>query len=214
MTTAHASTTLMWAVKRGVIDIWRVLPTALGWGAAGSVTLVPIILAISIGAPGWIVALGALPPALAATLMSRFAATAIRGESLSMRVLLRPDPVLAAALAVLPAAAGFLLSAQGAAQQVIGVLAAAVAMLITLPTLAYGALRGRYGLAALRGGLILVLMRPGWAVTLTALAVLLGFAVAATAGVLILVAGPFLLGVAVSVTNAQLEDVDRLQGVA
>jgi hypothetical protein len=51
---------------------------------------------------------------------------------------------------------------------------------------AYGAVRGRPGGAALRGGLVLAILRPDLAITQSAMAVLAGFAVIASAGALIL----------------------------
>jgi len=86
-------------------------------------------------------------------------------------------------------------------------------MLLVLPyTLSYGALRGRRGLQALRGGLILVAYRPIWAFTLVAIGVLGAFAVVATAGVLAPVVAPLLLTIAATHTAALLDEIDARQG--
>ena len=83
---------------------------------------------------------------------------------------------------------------------------------LVLPSaFAYGAVRERHGLRALRGGLILVAMRPGWALTLAALGCLGGFAVAASGGVLLPVVPPLLLTIAATQTAELLGRVDELQ---
>lgn len=200
-------------VRRGVLAIWRVLPRALAAGFGASVACAPLAAALLAAAPGWILALATLPPMLAATGLSGFATRALRDEALPVASWLRTDPVLALVLAAAAALAALLLTSPGSAQ-LAGAVVAALLLLVGLPALAYGAVRGRSGLSALRGGAILAIVRPGWTLTLASLAVLAAFAAVASAGVLALVAGPMLLGVAVSATAAQLDEIDHLQGVA
>lgn len=211
-TTAPA-VTLVWAVKRGLVETWRVLPLAIVAGLIGTAATAPLVIAALAGAPGWMLAATVLPPALAATSLAAVAARVLRGESVPFSVLGRVDPVLSVLLACTVVVAGTLLTSPGPVQLAGAVLAAVVAM-VTLPALAYGAVRGRAGLTALRGGFILALLRPGWALSLAAFAVLAGFAVAASAGVLALVAGPFLLGIATSLVAALLDEIDHQQGDA
>jgi hypothetical protein len=86
------------------------------------------------------------------------------------------------------------------------------ALLLVAPSaLAYGAVRGRRGWSALRGGLILAVYRPVWALTLVALGCLGGFAVVASAGVLAPAVPPLLLTIAATQTAALLDEIDARQ---
>ena len=76
-----------------------------------------------------------------------------------------------------------------------GVLAASVAgalgMLVLPLAFAYGAVRGRRGVAALRAATIIAILHPGLALTLAGVACLAAFACVASAGVLLVVAPAF-----------------------
>lgn len=211
--TTLAASTLPWAIRRGAVAVWHDLPRAILAGLLGTVSLVPFVLALTAAAPGWIVGATVLLPALAATMIAGIAARAVRHHGIPLRAFVSTDPVLALMIGAVAILAGMLLISPGSAQ-LAGAALAALLLFVGCPALAYGAVRGRRGLAALRGGILLALMRPGWALTLTAFAVLAGFAVAASAGVLAVVAAPFLLGVAASLVSYQLDEVDALQGVA
>ncbi|WP_432972973.1 hypothetical protein [Dactylosporangium sp. CA-233914] len=131
-------------------------------------------------------------------------ANAGRVDGPRLAALRRVDPVLALLLSV----AGLALIAPW------GVVPAAAALLVGPYALAYGAVRGKRGLAALRGGVILAAYRPAWALTLTGLTVIGAFIAAASAGVLALAVAPLLLTIAARQTSALLSQIDALQGGA
>jgi len=153
------------------------------------------------GAPRWVAAAAVLPPLLALTGVAAFAAQVARGDGPSLGALRRVDPVLALVLSV----GGLALLAPW------GVAPAAAVLIVGPYALAYGAVRGRRGLAALRGGVILAAYRPAWALTLTGLTVVSAFAVAASAGVLALIVAPLLLAVAARQTATLLAEIDARQ---
>jgi hypothetical protein len=128
-------------------------------------------------------------------LATGIAAVVAREPRRALRVaLLEGDAALGATLG-LTADAALLLAGTGSAALIPACLLAAL-VLITAPfAIGYGALRGRRFLSALRGGLVLVALRPSWALSLLAISCLAAFAVAASAGVLILVV-PALIAVA------------------
>lgn len=205
--------TLVWAIRRGLVETWRELPHVVVAGLLGSLAIAPLAVAALAAAPGWMLALTVLPAALGATVLAGFAGRVRRAEGLTRAAYTGVDPVLALLLAAATIVAGVLLTTPGT-MQLAGAVLAALVLVVALPALAYGAVRGRRGLAALRGGIILALLRPGWTLTLAAFVVLAAFAVVASAGVLAVVAGPFLLGVAVSMTDVLLDEIDHLQGGA
>ena len=188
-------------VKEGAVASWHELPRTL---AAGAVTLAgaaPPAGALLSGAPRWLAAAAILPMLLALTGVASFAAQVARGDGPSLAALRRVDPVLALVLSV----AGLALLAPW------GVVPAAAVVIAGPYALAYGAVRGRPGLAAVRGGVILAAYRPAWALTLTGLTVIAGFAAAASAGVLALVVAPLLLTIACRQTAVLLGEIDALQ---
>jgi hypothetical protein len=204
------ATTQPWLVKRGALAYWQELPLALAAGGAALVTAVPLVVAILAGTPGWLRAITTVPPALALTGLAEFAAAIGRGDRPRAALLRRLDPVLALLLAGGTALAGSGLAA-GGGFAVAGAVAGAGLLLVFPYALAYGALRGRRGLAALRGGTILVAYRPVWALTLVALGCLGGFAIVASVGVLAPVILPLLLTIAATQTAWLLDEIDALQ---
>ncbi|GIH21778.1 hypothetical protein Aph01nite_00880 [Acrocarpospora phusangensis] len=202
--------TLPWLVRRGALGFWHELPRSLVAGLAGLAAAVPLAAAMISGAPDWMIAAATVPPALALTGLARFAAAAARGEGPRLAMLREFDPVLAVLLAA-GVSLAWLGLASGGAAALAATLGGAGLLLVFPYALAYGALRGRQGLAALRGGLILVAFRPSWAVTLVALGWLGGFAVAASAGVLAAVVLPLFLAVTAAQTIGLLDEIDALQ---
>jgi hypothetical protein len=186
----------------GTSAFWHELPRMLAAGAVTAATAAPLGAALLGGAPGWMAALATLPPSLALTGLAAFAAEVARGDAANLRTLLRLDPVLALILS----AGGLALATPW------GAVPAAALLLVGPGALAYGAVRGRHGLAALRGGAILAAYRPSWTLTLTALGVLAGFAAAASAGVLAVAVLPLLLTIAAAQSAALLEEIDAVQG--
>ncbi|ETK34973.1 hypothetical protein [Microbispora sp. ATCC PTA-5024] len=208
-----AAATLPWLVRRGALMLWHELPRSAVAGALGLAAAVPLAVAAAAGLPAWILAVTTVPPALALTGLVRFAAAVARGDGPRLAALREIDPVLALALAAGVWPAGLGLASAGAAATA-GAVAAAALLLVMPYALAYGALRGRRGLGALRGGAILVAFRPSWALTLAGLGCLGGFAVAASAGVLAPVMPPLLLAIASSQVAGLLDEIDALQGRA
>lgn len=192
---------LVKAVWSGATASWHELPRATAAGAVTLVAAVPLSAALLSGAPRWLAAAAVLPVLLALTGVAGFAAQVARGDGPSLAALRRVDPVLALVLSV---AGSALLTPWG-------VLPAAAVLIVGPYALAYGAVRGRRGLAALRGGVILAAYRPAWALTLTGLTVVSAFAVAASAGVLALVVAPLLLAVAAGQTATLLAEIDARQ---
>ncbi|MCO8271702.1 hypothetical protein M1L60_13985 [Actinoplanes sp. TRM 88003] len=182
----------------GATAFWHELPRTLAAGALTLLSAAPLAAALLGGAPGWLAAATVLPLMLALTSVASFAAGVANGERGALR---RPDPVLA----LLLSAAGLALLAPW------GVLPAAAVVIVGPYALAYGAVRGKRGLAAVRGGSILAAYRPSWAVTLTALTVLAGFAAVASAGVLALIVAPLLLTIAARQTANLLAEIDARQ---
>ncbi|WP_327001630.1 hypothetical protein OHA72_41860 [Dactylosporangium sp. NBC_01737] len=197
----------------GAVLCWHELPRALAAGAAWLATALPLVLAFLVGAPGWILAAATVPPALILTGLAAFAATVARGDGPRLALLRRVDPVLALLLAGGASLAGLGLTAGGPAA-VAGGAGGAVLLLVAPYALAYGALRDRRGLAALRGGAILVAFRPAWAFALVVLCAAGGLAAVASAGILAVVVLPLLLAVAAAMTTALLDEIDTLQGRA
>jgi hypothetical protein len=187
-------------VKEGATASWQELPRTLAAGAVTLVSAAPLAASLIAGAPRVLAAAAVLPVMLALTGVAAFAAQVARGDEPSLATLRRVDPGLALLLSV----AGSALLAPW------GVVPAAAVLIVGPYALAYGAVRGKRGPAALRGGVILAAYRPAWALTLTGLTVIAGFAAAASAGVLALVAAPLLLTVAARQTAALLAEIDPL----
>ncbi|WP_062352307.1 hypothetical protein [Herbidospora yilanensis] len=187
-------------LKPAFLLFWRELPRAIVAGLFFLATLVPLITSWMVDAPAWMTALATLPPSLALTSVARFCALVARGEAPRLAELRRCDPVLALFVAGCAVLTG------------VTVVAGALAMVVLPYALAYGALRGKPGLAALRGGAILVAFKPLWALTIVALHWLGGFAAAASTGVLAVVVVPLLLVVTATQTIGLLDEIDTLQG--
>ncbi|GID32933.1 hypothetical protein [Paractinoplanes brasiliensis] len=185
----------------GATAFWHELPRTLTAGALVLAASAPLAAALVSAAPGWMSAVALLPLTLALTAVASFAAPIARGDQASSSALRRIDPVLALLLSV----AGLALIAPW------GVVPAAAVVIVGPYALAYGAVRGKRGLAAVRGGAILAAYRPSWALTSTALTVLAGFAAVASAGVLALVAAPLLLTLAARQTANLLAEIDARQ---
>ncbi|WP_433363599.1 hypothetical protein ACQPZX_32435 [Actinoplanes sp. CA-142083] len=190
--------------RAGATALWHELPRALAAGAVTLVAAAPLTAALLSGAPRWLAAATVLPVMLALTGVASFAAAVARGDEPSLAALRRVDPVLALLLSV----AGFALLTSW------GVVPAAAVLIVGPYALAYGAVRGKRGLTAVRGGVILAAYRPTWALTLTGLTVIAAFAVAASAGVLALVVAPLLLTIACRQTTTLLAEIDTVQAGA
>lgn len=185
---------------------WRELPRLLAIGALWTASLIPVVVAITGGAPVWLCALSCFPVALLTTGVARSGAAASSGAALRVRDVFRVDPVLAGLLVTAGGLSAAALAA-GGALLVAGAIATALVLLLAPLALAYGAVRDRTGLAAIRGGAVLALARPGWALTLLALGVLSAFAAAASLGVLLLAVPGLFATVVAAVTGRLLTDL-------
>lgn len=201
--------TLPLLTRAGAVRCWHELPRTLVAGLLVALAAGPLALAAGAGAPPWMVALTLVPVALALTGLARFAAAVARGDTAPLALLRRVDPVLAAVTAAGVALSAAVSTVDGLAA--VGAVGAAALAFVLPSAFAYGAVRDRRGLRALRGGLILAAMRPGWALTLAALGCLGGFAVAASGGVLLPVVPPLFLTIAAAQASALLDHVDDMQ---
>jgi hypothetical protein len=207
MTTVHSGPApLPWLVLRGLRRCWSDLPRALAGGAVVFAATVPFVVAVVVGAPAWLLAAATLPPALAVTGLAHLVGAIIRGERAAVRL----DPVQALVFAAGLSAAGFGFAAGGPGA-VAGSAVGAASLLVGPLALGYATVRGRDGLSALRGGLILAAYRPLWAVTLFGLSVLAFFAAAASAGVLAIAVVPLYLAIATSIVGQLLDEIDAAQ---
>jgi hypothetical protein len=197
-------------LRRASVDLWHALPRTLVAGLVLIAATVPLAVALIVAAPAWLVALAGVPVALALTGLATFSAAVARGERPGIRMLARVDPILTVVLAAAAGLVALSLATPGS-WQLVGVVGAAVLLLVAPVALAYGAVRGKRGVAALRGGLILVSFRPSWALTLLAISCLGGFLAAASAGVLLLIAPALVLTSACAVVSALLTHIDGLQ---
>ncbi|GAB1817758.1 hypothetical protein [Herbidospora sp. RD11066] len=186
-------------LKPALLLFWRELPRAVVAGLFFLAALVPLIVSWMIHAPSWMIALATLPPSLALTSVARFCALVARGEGPRLAELRRFDPVLGLFVAGCVVLTG------------VTVVAGALAMIVLPYALAYGTLRDKPGLKAIRGGAILVAFKPLWALTIVALHWLGGFAAAASTGVLAVVVVPLLLVVTATQTIGLLHEIDTLQ---
>ena len=205
---ASAPAALPSLVLSALRSVWADLVRSILASAVGALSLLPLMAAVVAAGPAWLVALAALPPCLVLTGIARFAAASIAGERPRASDALRGiDPVLGVTLTGSAVVAGLLIG-EGSALAVAGCVLVAVLAMIAPLALAYGAIRGRSGFAAWRGALILCAYRPSWALTVLAIACLVGFATAATAGVLVLLAPVVILAVACTIVEALLYDID------
>lgn len=195
---------LFMASLRGV---WQELPKVLLAGGVWALTLAPAALSATSGGPLGLTALALLPSCLASTGMAQVAHGLRQGEPVWIRRMAHMDPVLGLLVAG-GVSTVMALSAVGGLIQAVGLMLGAVLCLCLPMACAYGAARQRQGVAALRGGLILAVHRPGVALSLVAIAVLLGFGVLATAGALILIAPVLFATLSTTVVVLQLAAID------
>ena len=163
---------------------WTAAPIVVAVSAVWAVATTPVVMAlIGVLPVSWI--LVSLPFLVTTTAVFSVAAAVADGMPVGWRVLAQIDPGLALVAWCLGIAIELLLASGdwGA----IGASVIGAVSVLTIPlAFAYGAVRHRRGGAALRGGFVLAIIRPDLAITLSAMAVLAGFAVVVSAGALIL----------------------------
>jgi hypothetical protein len=213
--TTHERATITGVLRRALIGWWRTIVPALLVGAVVLVCLVPAAFAAVTGAPLWLVGAATLPFTLALTGTASFAAAVAReslgGDRARLRAATRLDPVLGVVGAGLASASGAALAGPGSVP-LVGAGLSAVVLFVSPLVLAYGSVRKRPGFAAIRGGLILAAYRPSWALSLLAMDCLGGFAVAASAGVLLLIVPAVLLVIATALVSDELREIDEPRG--
>lgn len=197
-------------LRRSAVMTWLELPRVVVVGLAWIVLALPLLSAL-LGAPWWLVAIAALPTCVYATGMVRFAAIIARGDRPSIRDAFRVDAILGFTVWVGVFVASALL-AGGRPLLIAGVLLVALLLLVVPFVLAYGAIRGRSGFSAWRGGLILVAFRPGTALTVLGLNIIGAFVVVASLGVLGVFVPVFLFAFTCAIVAAQLDEIDSRTG--
>ena len=197
-------------LRRAAVLTWLELPRVVAVGVLWIVLALPVVTGL-LGVPWFLVALGALPSCLYATGIARFAASISRGERPSVREAFRWDVVLGVTMEAGVFAAAALL-AGGRALIIPGALLSALLLLVVPFALSYGAVRGRQGFAAWRGGLILVAYRPGTALTVLALNCIGAFVVVASLGVFGVFVPCCLFVFSCAIVAGQLDEIDRRSG--
>lgn len=202
--------TLVGQLRRSAVMTWHELPRVIAACALWMLGTAPLVAAMITGL-GWLIALSTVPWALATTGLARFAVRVWTGERAVVRDLLRVDALLALLLAVAVSLSGLALSTDGPAQ-VLGYALAALVAVVAPFALTYGAVRGRTGFGAIRGGAILVAYRPSAALTVLALGCIGAFAIAATVGALGVIVPCLLASFATAVVSGLLETIDSAEG--
>jgi hypothetical protein len=198
-------------LRRTAVLTWLELPRVIVVGFAWVMLALPVVTGL-FGVPWYLVALAGLPSCLYATGLARFAAILSRGERPTVRDAFRVDVVLGLSVEVGVFATVALLMA-GGSLTIPGAVLAALLVLSVPFVLMYGAVRGRNGFAAWRGGLILVGFRPGTALTVLSLNCIGAFVVVASLGALGVFVPCYLLVFTASIVGGQLDEITRRSGV-
>ena len=198
-------------LRRTAVLTWLELPRVVVVGLVWIALALPVLTGF-FGTPWALVALGALPSSLYSTGLVRFATILSRGDRPTLRDAFRLDVVLGLTIEIGVFAASALL-AGGRALIIPGVLLSALLLLVVPFALAYGAVRGRTGFAAWRGGFILVAYRPGTALTLLALNCIAGFIVIASLGALGVFVPCYLFVFSSAIIAGQLDEIDHRSGM-
>lgn len=181
--------TFVWACHATWRELAPLVALSLGWLASA----VPLATAWLTG-EDWLVSLAVLPLLLGTTGFVGGLAPVAEGGSVRLPGRHAFDPLLAAVAWVWCLAVGWALDGGAVGMLVASTLGALAALVLPL-AFAYGAVRARRGLGALRGGMAIAVTCPTLALTLAAGACLAAFACVATAGALLVVA-PALITVA------------------
>jgi hypothetical protein len=171
---------------------WDAAPVVVAISLVWGLTALPLIAGV-VGAIPVPLILLTLPPLVVTTCAFQVWAAVANGGPIGRRQLTRLDPGLALIAWGIALTIEILLTS-GDVGVVLACVVGALSALIMPLAFAYGAVRDRQGLAALRGGLVLAVIHPDLALTLAAMAVLVGFAIVISAGALVLCL-PALVGV-------------------
>lgn len=198
-----AGTTLPSLTRQSALLVWRHMPRCLAWGLVVALAGVPWVAAALSGGDWWMLLLCGILPLLLSPVLARAAAT-VAGDH--PRFECGYDAGLSLSLGLAAWMGGALVHQAGVAA-LAGFLLTALVLYAAPMVLAYGAVRGRRGLAAVRGGLLLLAHRPAWGLTLFGLTCLTGFFTAASGGTLVLLAPMFVMVTACRYVTAQLQDL-------
>lgn len=162
--------------------LWQGLPTmvviSLAWTLAGGLTALPAVA----GAGAWSVVLVG-PWLLITTSVVGATDAVITGRSVRRGAWRGIDLTVAAAGWWAVVASAALLAIDGPAR-IAGFGLVALTILIGPLVLAYSAVRGRRGVAAIRGGALLAILRPDLALSIASMAVIAAFLIVTSAGAL------------------------------
>ncbi len=162
--------------------LWHGLPTMVGisliWASATGLTVLPAIA----GAGAWSVLL--VGPWLLLTTAAFGATDAVVAGRSARRGAWRAADAIVALVGWWAVAASAALIAFDNPVRLAGFALAALTILLGPLVLAYGAVRGRRGLGAIRGGALLGILRPDMAVSIASLTVVAAFLIVITAGAL------------------------------
>ncbi|MET0772357.1 MAG: hypothetical protein ABWZ82_04675 [Candidatus Limnocylindrales bacterium] len=177
--------TFAWTVRAAWHELVAVIGVSVAWAFAG----MPLVIALGSGEP-WLAAIAALPLCIATTALFGTLADVATGGAVRRPGRDRWDPTLGAlAWAWVVVVAGAV--GMGPSGVLAASLAGALGILVLPLAFAYGAVRGRRGVVALRAAMIIAILHPGLALTFAGVACLAAFACVASAGVLLVVAPAF-----------------------
>jgi len=195
-----AWSTFTWTLRATWHELAPIIGVSLAWSLAG----VPLVIALTTGEV-WLALFASLPLCIATTALVGTLAGVAMGGGVSRPARHGFDPALGAVTwAWVTSTAGLI----GVGSS--GVLAAsamgAMGVLVLPLAFAYGTVRGRRGLAAVRAGGIIAVLHPGLALTLASVLCLAAFACIASAGTMLLVAPAFVALMACRAVVVLLED--------
>lgn len=209
-----AAVSLPSQLRSAAVLTWRELPRVIGASLVWLASLAPLAVAVFSSAAWWLTALSALPGALVASGFARFCARIARGDRALLGDILRADAVLAVLIVAVGTGAERLI-ALGGGIQLLGFLAAAIALVVAPVALAYGGVRDRSGLGAARGGVILAIVSPGVSISILALSCIAAFAVVGSLGALGVVVPAIVGTFAATAIGHLLTDLDaRAEGTS
>jgi hypothetical protein len=192
--------TFLWACR----TTWRELPAIVGLSLVWLLAATPLLVAALVGQPV-LLALAGLPLAIVTTAVVVALSSATAGGPVRIAIRGSSDVTLGLICWASVVAVGWL-GDQGPLGLAAGSGLGALAALVLPLALCYGAVRGRRGLAALRGGAIIATLRPGLALTIAGGLCLAAFACVASAGALTVVV-PAMVGlVGCRVVRVALDD--------
>jgi hypothetical protein len=178
--------TFVWTLRATWHEIVPIIAVSVAWGLSA----IPFLVGLASG-EGWLAGLAALPLLIATTALFGTLAEVATGGAVRRPGIDRADPALgAAAWAWTLLVAGLI--GLGPYGVVAGSALGAIGVLVLPLAFAYGAIRRRRGLAALRAGSVISMLHPGLALTIASVLCLAAFACIASGGTLLVLAPGFI----------------------